>query len=205
MPCPLHRSCSLPDGPVTIGSDEVGWGALAGPLYVVGVALPKGWHFRGLRDSKKYTIGGRRAVFERLVEEIRDHWTLSITPPEMIDALGAQRCLVEAHTTVLQQLIARTPRERLERVIVDGALRLPRIREAVAIPKADATFPAVSAASVLAKVLRDDVMLAMAATYPQYGFDQNMGYGTEAHLKAIKRYGLCPAHRRSYLRRYIKV
>lgn len=185
-----------------IGSDEVGWGALAGPLYVVGVAAEKGWRFPGLKDSKKYASKeARSAFFESLIDELRGCWALSIYSASQIDRFGAQHCLVDAHTQVLQELLARMTRSAVDRIIVDGNLHLPRMREAVAVPKADANFPAVSAASVIAKVLRDDAMGAFARSFPQYGFERNVGYGTAEHLRAIKKYGLCPAHRRSYLKK----
>ena len=190
---------------ITVGSDEVGWGSVAGPLYVVGVAAPSDWCFRGLRDSKRYAHGKagraeREALFGPLIDELRGCWALSICPPEQIDQLGAQRCLIEAHTAVLQQLIAKVPSHLLDRIIVDGSLRLPKVPGAVAIPKADLNFQVVSAASVIAKVLHDDALVALARTYPQYGFDEHVGYGTPAHMKMIKKYGLCQAHRRSYLK-----
>lgn len=187
--------------PFIIGSDEVGWGAVAGPLYVVGVAASSNWSFKGLRDSKKLTRAAREAIFEPLVDEVRGHWVLAIRTPEQIDRLGAQHCLIDAHTSVLKRLLARYPRAFLDRVIVDGSLRLPDVYEAVSIPKADDAFPTVAAASVLAKVLRDYTMTAAASTYPQYGFTTNVGYESAAHLKAIKKYGMCPLHRRSYLKK----
>jgi ribonuclease HII len=192
---------------ILIGSDEVGWGAVAGPLYVVGVAMPSSWSFPGLRDSKKYTgkkgREQREAIFEPLLEEVRGHWELSIFQPEEIDRRGAQHCLIEAHTEVLTRLIARTPEESIDRVIVDGKNRLPRVRRAVPIPKAEDHFQAVAAASVLAKVLRDALMDDFARIYPQYGFESHAGYGVKDHLKAIRKHGLCPIHRRSYLRKVI--
>jgi len=188
---------------LVIGSDEVGWGAVAGPLYVVGVAVPAMWKLAGLKDSKKYADrASRAAIFEALTEEVRGNWALATASATQIDELGAQRCLVEAHTRVLLELLKRHP--EADRVIVDGNLRLPDVRQAVAIPKADTNFPAVSAASVLAKVLRDDAMVALARSYPQYGFDKHVGYCTAAHLKAMKKYGLCPHHRRSYLKALVE-
>lgn len=183
-----------------IGSDEVGWGPVAGPLYVVGVAMPTAWALQGLRDSKKLTRAAREALFEPLIEQVRGNWVLAIRTPEQIDRLGAQHCLIDAHTSVLRCLIERFPQVAY-RAIVDGNLRLPDVPQAVSIPKADDHFPIVSAASVLAKVLHDDYMTALAHSYHQYGFETNAGYGTPSHLKAIKKYGLCPEHRRSYLQK----
>lgn len=193
---------------ITIGSDEVGWGAVAGPLYVVGVAMPTSWSFPGLRDSKKYTGKAgrqrREALFEPLIDEVRGRWALASRTPEELDLLGAQHCLVGAHTEVLQRLLGRIPMtEHVDRVIVDGNLRLPEVKAAISIPKADDKFQVVSAASVLAKVLRDNVMIALAATYPQYGFITNAGYESPEHTRALKKYGLCPAHRRSYLKTFV--
>lgn len=187
---------------IMIGSDEVGWGSVAGPLYVVGVAMPTAWALQGLRDSKKLTRAAREALFEPLVEQVRGNWALAIRMPEQIDRLGAQQCLVDAHTSVLQRLLGRVPMtEVIDRVIVDGNLHLPEVKSAISIPKADDHFPIVSAASVLAKVLHDDYMSALARSYPKYGFETNAGYETASHLKAIKKYGLCPEHRRSYLKK----
>lgn len=187
-----------------IGSDEVGWGPVAGPLYVVGVAMPKRWSFPGLRDSKKLTRRAREAMFEDLVTAVRGNWALAIRTPEQIDRLGAMPCLIDAHTSVLQELIARTPRAALDKVIVDGNLQLPLVPYAVAVPRAEDHFQVVAAASVIAKVLHDDAMMAISAKYPQYGFQTNVGYETKKHLKAIKEYGLCPAHRRSYLKKVLE-
>jgi len=185
---------------IYIGSDEVGWGAVAGPLYVVGVAMPKVWALQGLRDSKKLSRTAREALFEPLVEQVRGNWALAIRTAEQIDRLGAQHCLIDAHTAVLQQLLARTTGAYT--MIVDGSLRLPELPQAASIPKADDHFPIVSAASVIAKVLRDDLMRELAATYPWYGFETNAGYGSTHHLEALKKYGLCPIHRRSYLKNF---
>lgn len=192
---------------IIIGSDEVGWGPVAGPLYVVAVAMPRTWSFQGLRDSKKLTRRTREAMFEPLVEQVRGNWSLAIRTPEQIDQLGAQACLVDAHVSVLKGLIAKTPRCFLDRVIVDGTLELPAHLlgwNATPVPKADDRFQVVSAASVIAKVLHDDVMTALSEKYPQYGFETNAGYETAAHLRALKRHGLCPAHRRSYLKKILE-
>lgn len=186
-----------------IGSDEVGWGPVAGSLYVVGVAMPGRWSFPGLLDSKDLTRKAREAMFWPLIDAVQGNWALAIRTPAQIDRLGAMPCLIDAHTSVLTQLISRTPRAELDRVIVDGNLRLPKVPYAVAIPKAETHFQVVAAASVIAKVLHDDAMSELAAKYPQYGFAKNVGYETKSHLQALKRYGLCPAHRRSYLKKLL--
>jgi len=185
-----------------IGSDEVGWGAVAGPLYVVGVAMPRSWKLKGLRDSKKLSKKTREALFEPLLAQVRGHWALAVRSPEQIDRLGAQRCLLDSHLSVVRQLVERFSKENIEDIIVDGNIELP-IAGVTPIPHADDLFQVVSAASVLAKVLRDDLMTTLAETYPKYGFQTNMGYGVAAHRKAIKKYGLCPIHRRSYLKEFV--
>jgi ribonuclease HII len=176
-----------------IGSDEVGTGAWAGPFFVCAVAVLKLWKGpEGLTDSKDLTPTQRVALYQHL-----HALPLSIMSVEstMIDSHGLRPTLVDAHTGAIQALLARFPDAD---VVVDGVMQLPLLPRARCVPKADALFPAVSAASVIAKVNRDFVMQGYATQYPGYGFGTNVGYRSALHEQGLARLGPCPIHRRSY-------
>jgi ribonuclease HII len=174
------------------GVDEVGRGALAGPLVAAAVILPPGAELDGLRDSKMCT----RLQRERLAAEIREvALAVSIVriQHDRIDRVGLQRCNLDALRRALRHLTL-TP----DYVLVDG-FRLKRMpTPALAVKKADAVSRSVAAASIIAKVHRDAAMRRYHRKYPQYGFRSNVGYGTSEHWAALQEFGPSPIHRRSF-------
>jgi ribonuclease HII len=174
------------------GVDEVGRGALAGPLVAAAVILPAGVDLEGLRDSKLCT----RAQRERLAEEIAQQATaISIVRvrPDRIDRRGLQRCNLQALRRALRGL-AVTP----DYVLLD-AFRVKRLPwPGLAVKKADVVSRSVAAASIVAKVHRDAAMRRYGRRYPGYGFDSNVGYATPEHWAALSRLGPCAIHRLSF-------
>jgi len=174
------------------GVDEVGRGALAGPLFAAAVILPPGVELPGLRDSKMCT----RAQRERLAKQIK-HVAVSCcvvrVQPAKIDRAGIQCCNREALRRAVRGLAVRP-----EYVLVDF-MRMKRLPwRGLLVKKADALSRNVAAASILAKVERDAAMRRYHRRHPQYGFATNVGYGTRAHWNALKQYGPSPIHRRSF-------
>jgi ribonuclease HII len=180
------------DGHRLCGVDEAGRGPLAGPVVAAAVVLDPERPIIGLRDSKKLSAAQR----ERLADEIRGRaldWALGRAEADEIDRLNILQATLLAMRRAVESL--RTPPQR---VLVDGN-RCPRLNVACeAVVRGDSTVPAISAASILAKVARDAAMQRLHATYPGYGFDGHKGYPTAAHLAALGRIGPCPEHRRSF-------
>ena len=174
------------------GVDEAGRGPLAGPVFAAAVILDAAHPVKGIADSKKLAAARR----ESLAVEIQTKavaWAVASASVEEIDAINilqasllAMRRAVEALETV--------PTE----VLVDG-LHCPQLGVPVrAVVDGDAKIKAIGAASILAKVARDEVMLALHQAHPQYGFDRHKGYPTADHLKALRAHGACSVHRRSF-------
>lgn len=184
-----------------IGVDEVGYGCLAGPLVVGAVMAPKGWTLAGLNDSKKLSEKKREVMREKLQqlidkEEIWFH--IAERSNEVIDRAGVAPTLKSAYIECIIELD-----EYKEHLIVtDGILKFDNLGvddyNIKSLIKADAQIPAVMAASILAKTYRDALMKKHHQTYPNYGWDHNVGYGSRDHLEAIAKYGPCPLHRFSY-------
>lgn len=195
--------------PFVVGSDEVGYGAWAGPLCVASVTVPRGWIGpKGLTDSKAMTKNTLKRVFREFTSQkpypenpaATVSWCVLFASSEEIDREGVRSVLCRMHAESTQRMIARAKAlsggaEPL--VIVDGALDIG-VSGAVSLPKADLKVPCVSMASVLAKVSRDRIMAEESRRFPVYGFEKNVGYGTQAHQKALYDHGLCEIHRRSY-------
>jgi len=183
----------LPSGTLVAGVDEAGRGPLAGPVVVAAVILDPARVIRGLDDSK-YLSEERRNVLEPRIRERALAWSVIVVEAAEIDRinifqatmLGMRRALVGLAT--LPQL-----------ALVDGN-RLPKQLPcpARAVIGGDASEPAISAASILAKVARDRLMLAMDAEHPGYGFARHKGYPTPEHLECLQRLGPCTQHRRSF-------
>jgi ribonuclease HII len=174
------------------GVDEAGRGPLAGPVYAAAVILDPARPIPGLADSKKLSAANR----EELDQAIRTHalaWALGIATVEEIDALN----ILQASLLAMQRAVASlTMAPHL--ALVDGN-RAPTLKCSVrTIVGGDATEPAISAASILAKVARDAEMQVLHARYPGYGFDRHKGYPTAAHVEALNELGVSPVHRRSF-------
>ena len=186
-----------------IGIDEVGLGACAGPLVVCGAVFPCEWADPAVKDSKAYTGGGQKAHDKRTevrknhIDPVVLHQELEVIPNKDIDALGMGDALADAMYRIALRCTFAFPDSA---VVIDGVNKmvLRRARVVVAIPKGDVLVPAVSAASVIAKTTRDAMMIMSEALYPNYGFEQHMGYPTPDHLKALDEHGPCRIHRRSY-------
>jgi ribonuclease HII len=177
-----------------VGSDEAGYGAWCGPLLVTAVALPIGWRDSRVTDSKALSENRREALFD----EFRDKVTVSAmaVQPETIDEMGVYKAVIKAHTLAIKKVLGELPGES-PLIVADGNLPLEEVG-AVSLPKADAKVPAVSLASIFAKVIRDRIMRGLAKKYPGYGFESHKGYGTQAHQVALQKLGVSPIHRKSY-------
>lgn len=184
-----------------IGSDEVGYGALAGPLLVCGTLLPRGWRERDVTDSKAIkNEKKRRRIFERWTQETPIPYALAWVEAPAIDRDGVWEALTGAHRQVLRELVGRATGSHL--IVVDGfkhGTQKIGVPDAIGLPKGDLLVPAVSLASIIAKVTRDELMDRLAIHHPGYGFARHKGYGTPEHMEALVRLGPCPIHRRSYL------
>lgn len=186
--------------PFTIGCDECGYGSLAGPLVVVGVRAPQDWALEGLNDSKKLSAKKREAMRGKLGKLIEDKvitWHLAERSNFVIDKVGVAVALKDAYVEVFHRLY-----EPDSLIISDGILKFDNLGvsdyDQVSVIKADTKYPAVMAASILAKTYRDELMHIMHPLHPMYGWDSNVGYGSKDHLEAIAKYGPCPLHRYSY-------
>jgi ribonuclease HII len=188
------------DKPTIIGCDEVGYGCLAGPLVVVGVRAVKDWKLAGLNDSKKLSAKKRDAMLLPLMKQVESKeisYHLAERSNEYIDKVGVYVALKEAYVECFHALYAPD-----SLIIIDGNLKFDNLGvdayDKVSVIKADAKYPTVMAASIIAKTWRDDKMHTLHWTYPNYGWDHNVGYGSKDHLEAIDKYGPCPLHRMSY-------
>jgi ribonuclease HII len=181
-----------------IGIDEVGTGALAGPYVVAAVVCSSDWAPSGVRDSKKLSPSARESLvrYTLIPPTIEDCWVLSREANDLKHSKDLNNLMMELMRTVARQALKQYP----DAVVVVDGLNAPKFQgvQSIALPKADDFVPAVSAASIIAKVHRDHVMQAHDKTYPHYGFARHVGYGTAEHKAALKKYGVCPLHRLAY-------
>ena len=178
------------------GIDEAGRGPLAGPVCAAAVILPEGLEIPGLNDSKKLTDKKRRELFP-IIEEQALAFGLGWASQEEIDDINILQATFLAMSRAVEQLNIRP-----DLALVDGN-RAPTLDLPVeTVVKGDSLSANIAAASVLAKVSRDDVMLRMAEEYPGYGFEVHKGYGTKAHYEALRTFGPSPIHRRTFLKKF---
>lgn len=180
------------------GIDEAGRGPLAGPVAAGAVILPKDCRILYLNDSKKLSEKRREELFEEIKEKAAA-WSVGIVSPARIDDINILQATYEAMGDAVGRLGV-TPD-----VLLNDAVTIPGLpMKQVPIIKGDAKSLSIAAASVLAKVTRDHMMAEYEEMFPGYGFAKHKGYGTAAHIQAIRELGPCPIHRRSFIRNFVE-
>ena len=176
------------------GVDEAGRGPLAGPVAAGAVILPRGCRILYINDSKQLTEKKREELFQVITEQAVA-WAVAYASPVRIDEINILQATYEAMREAIGSL---TPGPD---ILLNDAVTIPKVSiRQVPIVKGDARSISIGAASILAKVSRDRMMREYDKIFPQYGFAQNKGYGSAAHLEALRRYGPTPIHRRSFLK-----
>ena len=180
------------------GIDEAGRGPLSGPVVAGAVVLPKGCRILYINDSKKLSAKKREELYDVIMQEAISVG-VGIISPGRIDEINILQATYEAMREAITKLTI-TPD-----ILLNDAVSIPRIDIAqVPIIKGDAKSLTIGAASIIAKVTRDRMMIEYAQIFPEYGFEKHKGYGTAAHIQALKEYGPCPIHRRSFIKNFVK-
>lgn len=188
-----HLLPCLEAGRLEAGCDEAGRGPLAGPVYAAAVILPADFRHPRLDDSKKMSEKARD-LLRTIIEREAVAWAVEAVQAEEIDRLNILGASMEGMRRAVRRLAVRP-----DFLLVDGNYFRPFDGYAYrTVVRGDATYASIAAASVLAKTWRDERMRQLAAQYPEYGWEHNMGYPTPQHIAAIKAHGYCPEHRRSF-------
>ena len=180
------------------GIDEAGRGPLAGPVVVAGVIMPPDSMIEGVNDSKKVSEKKREALYDVIINEAISY-SVAIIGQDVIDNINILNATKTGVTQVIEGLDVKP-----DLIIIDALEHI----DTKGVPyesiiKGDAKCYSISAASIIAKVTRDRIMREWDKIYPQYGFAQHKGYGTSAHINALKEYGPCPLHRRSFIKNFV--
>ena len=178
------------------GVDEAGRGPLAGPVCAAAVILPPHLEIPGLTDSKKLTDKKRRELFP-IIKEQAIAYGIGFASQQEIDEINILQATFLAMRRAMDQLAVRP-----ELALIDGNRETDFGVSVKTVVKGDSLSASIAAASILAKVSRDDVMMDMAEKYPQYGFEIHKGYGTKAHYAALREYGASPIHRLTFLKKF---
>ena len=179
------------------GIDEAGRGPLCGPVVAAAVILPDEYNILYINDSKKLSETNREEVYKE-IDKYAVAYGVGIVSPERIDEINILQATYEAMRTAIHKLSV-TPD-----ILLNDAVTIPMVDiKQVPIIKGDAKSQSIAAASIVAKVTRDHLMEEYDKLYPEYGFAKHKGYGTAAHIKAIKEYGPCPIHRRTFIKNFI--
>lgn len=181
------------------GIDEAGRGPLAGPVVVAGVIMPQDSMIEGINDSKKVSEKKREKLYDLILEEAISY-SVAIIGQDVIDEINILNATKQGVTKVVEGFDVKP-----DLILVDALTHI----NTKGIPydsiiKGDAKCYNIAAASIVAKVTRDRIMRQWDEIYPQYGFAQHKGYGTAKHIEAIKEYGLCPIHRRSFTKNFME-
>ena len=185
------------NGRAVAGMDEVGRGPLAGPVVTACVAIPREKLVYGVDDSKKLTEKRREALYPLLIEAA-DYWKVAFVDHEQIDQMN----ILAATRKAMEECAAGFTAENGV-ILVDAVQNLKLPCEERALVHGDALSYMIGAASIVAKVTRDRYMIELDRQYPMYGFARNKGYGTAEHIAALKKYGPCPIHRRSFIKNFM--
>lgn len=182
---------------IVCGVDEAGRGPLCGPVVVGAVILAKDMYIEGVNDSKKLTAKKRDKLYDQITENAIA-WSVGMSDVDIIEKVN----ILNATRLAMKQAI-----EKLKIVpdyaLIDAVKNLQIKMEYNSIIKGDSLSQSIAAASIIAKVTRDRMMLKYDQMYPEYNFASNKGYGTKEHIDAIKKYGLCPIHRPSFCTHFI--
>ena len=181
---------------VICGVDEAGRGPLAGPVCAAAVILPKHLQIPGLTDSKKLSDKKRRELFP-IIQEQAVAYGIGLASEAEIDEINILQATFLAMGRALSQLSIRP-----EIALIDGNRETDFGLPVKTVVKGDSLSANIAAASILAKVTRDTMMVELAEQYPEYGFEIHKGYGTKAHYEALRTYGPCPIHRKSFLKKF---
>lgn len=188
------------------GIDEAGRGPLAGPVVVACSLMPKDSMIEGVNDSKKIAEKKRERIYEEIIKEAIAYG-VGIISQEEIDRINILNATKKGLTIAIKELEEKLEKQNLKRpevILVDALTGI----DTLGIPyksiiHGDAISYSIACASIIAKVTRDRIMKQMDEIYPQYGFAKHKGYGTAAHMQAIRENGLCPIHRRSFVKNII--
>ena len=181
---------------VICGVDEAGRGPLAGPVCAAAVTLPKHLQIPGLTDSKKLSDKKRRELFP-IIQQQAIAYGIGLASEAEIDEINILQATFLAMGRAMDQLSIRP-----EIALIDGNRETDFGLPVKTVVKGDSLSANIAAASVLAKVTRDNIMVELAQQYPEYGFEIHKGYGTKAHYEALRTYGPSPIHRRSFLKKF---
>ena len=180
------------------GIDEAGRGPLEGPVVVAGVIMPKDSMIEGINDSKKVSEKKREKLYDLILEEAISY-SVAIIGQDVIDEINILNATKEGVTKVVEGLDVKP-----DLIVVDALEHInTKGIPYESIIKGDAKCYNIAAASIIAKVTRDRIMRQWDEIYPQYEFKSHKGYGTAKHIAAIKEYGLCPIHRRSFTKKFV--
>lgn len=186
-----YESCAF-----ICGIDEAGRGPLAGPVVAAAAVLPKDCRILYLNDSKKLSEKKRDLLFDE-IQEKAVAWGVGMADAGRIDEINILQATYEAMRQAVGKLGI------VPDILLNDAVIIPRLEmKQVSIVKGDAKSVSIAAASILAKVTRDRMMAEYDQLFPQYGFARHKGYGTAAHIQALREYGPCPIHRRSFLKNF---
>lgn len=181
------------------GIDEAGRGPLAGPVVAAAAVLPKDCQIFYLNDSKKLSEKKRDLLFDEIKEKAVAYG-IGIVSPQVIDEINILQATYEAMRQAISQLNV------IPEILLNDAVTIPGVDiMQVPIVKGDAKSVSIATASILAKVTRDRMMMEYDQIYPEYGFAKHKGYGTAAHIAALKEYGPCPIHRRTFIKKFVTV
>ena len=192
----IERSCYSQDVQFICGVDEAGRGPLAGPVCAAAVILPTNIEIPGLNDSKKLSDKRRRELVP-IITECALAYGIAFASEKEIDDINILQATYLAMERAIDQL-----KVKPDLALIDGNRAKDFGIPVKTVVHGDSLSASIAAASVLAKVTRDDLMLDMATKYPEYGFDIHKGYGTKIHYEALTKYGPCPIHRISFLKKF---
>ena len=178
------------------GVDEAGRGPLAGPVCAAAVILPRDLQIPGLTDSKKLTDKKRRELFP-VIQEQAIAYGIGLASEQEIDEINILQATFLAMRRALDQLSVRP-----DLALIDGNRETDFGLPVKTVVKGDSLSANIAAASILAKVTRDNIMIQLSEQYPEYGFEIHKGYGTKAHYAALTKHGASPVHRRSFLKKF---